>query len=201
MIDSNWEDNSTASRFEEIAFDQTLSTELRRLAKPSVPPSRQIQAWRDYERTKFFALGRNPVPARMGYNLWDECPKYIHWARQLLDENELKWNGISHRKAPRLALARVAEALGYRYLRGLEAIESQLAGADLAVFRAQRAIFMKRMKADADMVHAENDKGQAPGRVGVVVDLFERELLSLCVWLVKIGLKYYAARMRENFVK
>jgi len=60
---------------------------------------------------------------------------------------------------------------------------------------------MERMKADADMVHAENDKGQAPRRVVVVVELFERELLSLCYWLVKLGREDVLARMRENIVK
>jgi hypothetical protein len=80
----------------------------------------------------------------------------------LLDDGELKWNGISRRKAPRIALAQISEAVGYRYMRGLEAIESQLEGAELAVFRAERAVFVERVVVDADIVHAENVKGQAP---------------------------------------
>lgn len=201
MIDSNWEQDSTAARFEEIAFDETLRKELRRWAKPTVLPSRQIQAWRDYERAKYFALGRNPIPARMGYNLWNECPKYIRWARQLLDTDELKWNGVSHRKAPRIALARLSQAIGYRYLRGLGTIESQLAGAELAVFRAERAVFMERIVVDADVVHAENDRGEAPLRVAIVVSMFERELLSLCDWLIKVGREDGAELMKENLCR
>ena len=198
MIDSDWKGDSTAYGFDEIEFDQMLTAELNHWTKPAVLPSRQIQAWRAYERAKFFALGRHPRPSRMGYNLWDECPKYIRWARQLLDEHELKWNGIPHRKAPRLALARIAEALGYRYLRGLQTIECQLTGTELADFKTERALFMDRFVVDADMVHAENDRGQAPRRAEIVVAMFERELFTLCVWLIKVGREDGAAQMRDN---
>lgn len=142
------------NRAEELEFDRMLTAKLRQGIKSTIPPSRQIQAWRDFERSKFFALGRNPGPTRMGYNLWNACPKHVYWARQLLNENELRCSGISHRKAPRMALARLAEALGYRYQRGLEAIESQLSGVDLAVFRAERGVFMERIKADAGGVRS-----------------------------------------------
>ena len=197
MNDRNRAEAAISTR-EGIAFDQMLSKQLILKTKPTVLPSLQIQAWHEYERCKFFALGRHPLASRMGYNLWNECPQYLRSARQLLDMEELKWLRISHRKAPRLALAQIARALGYRYLRGVEDIERQLAGADLVIFRAQRAAFMERIMEDADLVHKENQKGQAPGRVAVILDMFESELLALCIWMIKVGWQHGAVLLKQN---
>ena len=185
----NAEQRTAASRMEQARWDAELSARLAKLTTIKTPPSIQMQAQREYEYAKFGALNRRGAPWNTGYNLYDDAVRITEWSHGVLtDPGFLRSTGFTKRTAPRRALAQIARAYGYRYIRGLEAIEFGLSDAlDLARFRSERMEFRHRLESSADAAHAINDKGQNPGAALEVVEMFARELLALCPWLELAG--------------
>jgi hypothetical protein len=185
----NAEQHTAASRLEHACWDAALSARLAKLTTLKTPPSIQMQAYRDYEYAKFGALNRRGAPWNTGYNLCTNAVEMTEWAHGVLtDPGFLRSTGFTKRTAPRRALRHIANAYGYRYIRGLEAIESGLSDdAQLAKFRSERMEFRHVLETSADAAHAINDKGQNPGAALEVVQMFARELLALCPWLELAG--------------
>ena len=173
---------------EEDIYQQMLKLELRANTKPEMPTSQHIAAWRSYERSSLGFLGRNPHPSNMFYNILNETTKELHWSHNVLTNSDfLKSMGFTKKTAPHLALARLAEAFGYRYMRGLEAIEYGLEGSALVLFRQERLAFREDFSTRADAAHAVNIKGENPQDVLAVVELFVDELKELVPWLEQVG--------------
>ena len=187
-------------RFMEAAgFDLALMRELNSRTKLTAPPSQHLQAWRNYERQKFAVPGRHPAPDNMGYNLWTDTARTLRWAHGVLtDPAYMKRTGFAPKTIARRALARVSEAIGYRYLRGLEVIACKLEGAELQKFTQERKAFCHTFEQAADAAHVINDKGQNFGVALTVVRLFANELLALCPWLEQVGQASGAAELRKG---
>jgi hypothetical protein len=189
---------TTYDHFSEYEFDQVLLRELNKRTKLATPPSQQIQAWRDYERQKFGFLGRNAPPHNMGYNLGTDAADLVHSAHAILtDPLQKRRLGITAKTVPRRAVAILAQSIGYRYMRGLEAITHKLKGERATEFHAERQRFRHEFETAADAAHAENDKGQSPNAVLALVHLYIRELVALCSWLEDVGKTDEADRLRE----
>lgn len=183
----------------EAEFDRLLSRELNSRTHLKSPPSAHLQAHRDYERQKFGYLGRNPQPRNMGYNLSTECTGLLRWAHRVLtDDSFRKMTGFTRKTIPRRAVCRIAEAIGYRYMRGLESIEHKLRGEYLATFQAERIQYRHKFEKTADYAHACNDNGQRPDLAIGVVLAFHDELLSICPWFDLIGQATEGARLRHE---
>lgn len=187
------------NRRNEAEFDRILAQELASRTKLSDLPSIQVQAWRDYERQKFWAPGRHPPPASMGYNLWDVAVRGVPFSyRVLTDSYFARFEGYNSSTAPRGVLANMASYIGFRYLRGLECIECRLKGADLQQFRKERQQFRRAWEAQADDAHGINNKGQNSAAVLQCVLLYSNELLDLCPWLERTGHTQGAAILKAS---
>jgi hypothetical protein len=198
----HYRNNETLSRLDRLDqrdYDAALLRKLRRETQLKNPPSQHVQAWRDYERTYFYARGYQPPPCRMGYHLWTDATALMQCAYSMVtDDLFAKRTGRTKATRYRWALATVAEAIGYRYLRGLEVIEGELArGRHLAKFRHERMEFRHAFELSVDAAHTINDKGQSPGAALEVVLLFQSELLALCPWLELVGNTLEAGLLRE----
>lgn len=184
--------------FEEHQYEMTLRKDLEKRTKLDQPPSQHVLAWRDFERAWFFARGRNPSNDRMGYNLWTDAARKWRSAYALLTDDVFRKNaGRQKRTTPRRALAVLAEAIGYRYQRGLEVIEAELSPVKLAKFRSERMAFRHDFEQCADTAHRINKTGQNPAAALEVVHRFRTELLALCPWLEKTGNPQGAELLRE----
>lgn len=198
----NIEQPDRFDRFEALECDRALYRELDRVAAPKNIPSIQIQAWRDFERAYYFARGAHRDSLHLGYNLWDDAARKAVWARRLITDAPFrKGTGFTARTAPRRALAQLAEGVGYRYLRGLEAIQGELSMKHSAAFMHERNSFLSEFELSADTAHQMNDKGQRPDAAIAVVDMFAAELISLCPWLEKVGLAYGAVALKATLMK
>lgn len=182
----------TAGNGEESAFDRLMQERLddvvgdiKRL------PSEHIKAWRQHERATINALGRNPAPDGMAYNLYTDCVKHLRTARGLMDsvtDKDLRrLYGFPPRQVPRHALAVLAKSVGYRYLRGLESVAVRLPPHVSGVFTQERKHFLATFTAMVDAAHLLNDQGQCPQAVDRVIHAFQEELASLAVWLERVG--------------
>lgn len=167
----NVETATSATRREEAYWDTILSATLHKQTTIKTPPSVQMKAWRDYEYSKFGVLGRRGAPQSLGYNLYTDSIRLVRRAYRLVDAD---WRttraltGFTPRTTPRRSLGCLAQAYGYRYLRGLGVIEFRLAtGEELSKFRHERLEFRQALELSADAAHAINDKGQNPGAVPV----------------------------------
>ena len=185
----NIETLSRLDRLDQRDYDAALLRRLQKETQLKNPPSQHVQAHRDYERAYFFARGYQPPTSRMGYHLWTDATDLMQWSYSMVtDDLFAKRTGRRNATRYRWALAIVAEAIGFRYLRGLEAIEGELArGKHLAKFRHERMEFRHAFELSADAAHAINDKGQSPGAALEVVLMFQSELLALCPWLELVG--------------
>lgn len=191
--------NSTAQDLlEERQYDTALLKALKKRTKLDQPPSQHVAAWREYERDWFFARFRNPSPERMGYNLWTDAVRGLRYAHALLTDDDFRKNtGRQKKTAPRWALARLAEVIGYRYRRGLEVIQAELTMAQLLKFKRERMAFLHDFEQCADTAHRINETGQNPTAALEVVHRFRTELLALCPWLEKTGNPQGAELLRE----
>lgn len=197
--ESNRETLSPQDRREQVDYDTALLNQLRKATQLKNPPSQHVQAHRDYERAYFFARGYQPATSRMGYHLRTDAANLMQWAHSMItDDLFAKRTGRTKTTRYRWALAVLAKAFGYRYLRGLEVIEGELSvGKHLAKFKHERMEFRLAFELSADAAHALNDKGQNPIAALEVVLMFQRELLALCVWLETVGNSLEADLLRE----
>lgn len=203
-IAPHYRNNETLSRLGRIErrmSDAKLLRILNSQTKLKAPPSQHIQAWRDHERATIFAEGHQPAATKMGYHLWLDSARTLRDAHLLLTGGEARARretGRTPKAFPRMAMHLVAYTIGFRYLRGLEVIEGELAqGKHLAKFRHERMEFRHTFELSADAAHAINDKGQNPGAALEVVVLFHRELLALCPWLELVGNTLEARLLRD----
>lgn len=195
----NLEQPNRFDRQEAFECDRALYRELERAAVPKNPPSIQIRAYRDFERAYYFARGAHGDSLHLGYNLWEDAARKVIWARRLLTDAPFrKGTGFTARTAPRRALAALAEGVGYRYLRGLESIRGELSMKHNAAFMNERYAFLAEFELSADTAHQMNDRGQRPDVVLDVIDMFAAELIALCPWLERVGLRYGAATLKNN---
>jgi len=184
---------------EERQYDEMLRKTLDKRTKLDLPPSQHVLAWRDFEHAWFFARFRNPSSDRMGYNLWTDAARGFQHAHALLTDDEYRKNtGRQKRTTPRLALAAVAKAIGYRYQRGLAVIEAELSPTQLLKFRSERMAFRHAFERYADTAHSTNETGKNPADALEVVHMFRTELLALCPWLEKTGNPQGAELLRES---
>jgi hypothetical protein len=198
----NAEQKTRDSRRDEALWDDALSARLRKQTNIKILPSIQMQAQQDYEVAKYGVMNRRGLPHNLTYNLYDDTVRLLSWAHDVLTKPcFLKDTGFTKRTAPRRALQHIAKAYGYRYLRGLIAIEDKLAlGSTLVKFRHERTEFRQTLELSADTAHAINDKGQNPAAVLEVVQMFAIELLALCPWLELVGHKQDAKILRVNIL-
>lgn len=197
----NRETISRLDHIERCMSEAKLRRVLSSKTKLKDPPSQHIQAWRDHERATIFAEGHQPPPSKMGYHLWSDSARTLRDTHALLtgDVSQSKMEtGRGPKAFPRMAMQWVAQAIGFRYLRGLEAIKGELAmNKHLAEFNGGRVEFLHEFELSADAAHAINDKGQNPGAALEVVLMFQRELLALCDWLETVGNPLEARLLRE----
>lgn len=187
-LDRNHEPATLEDSLRDRAYVAILERETRANTQYHRPPSEQIAAWRSYERGMFAFLGRNPPPAFMGYNLWADTAKALQWAHDVLAHPAfLKSTGFTKKTAPRRALAMLARAFGFRYMRGLESVEHGLDSAALQRFKRERKTFREVFSMDADAAHAANATGKAPEQVLELVQVFAAELKALVPWLELAG--------------
>ncbi len=188
-----------SERFLEAEFDKALMRELHNRIKLTAPPSQHIQAWWDYDYQKFEVLGRHPPAHIRAYNLYTDASGLMHWAYKVLtDVDYRRGTGRTTKTISRHALAALAKAFGYRYMRGLGAIDCKLKGEELEQFRQSRLVFRNLFEQKADAAHLANDKGQNPGMVIEVIRLFERELLELFPYLGRAGAAFDGHLLRKN---
>lgn len=180
------------------AYQAALDRELRANTKPDMPPSTHIAAWRNYERCMIEYMGYNPRPEFRSYNLQTDTVRPLQWAHDVLTRPSIrKLDRVSKKAAPRQALAAMARAFGFRYMRGLEAIEHGLDGADLEQFKQERQAFSDEFQMSADAAHAVNSKGENPAFVLELVQMFAAELKALAPWLEQAGKPQEAAMLLE----
>lgn len=181
------------------AFHARMLRELHAHTKQDLPPSTQIKAWRNYERCTIEYMGYNSRPEFRSYNLQTDTVRPLQWAHDVLTRPSIrKLDRVSKKAAPRRALAAMAGAYGYRYLRGLEAIEHGLDGADLERFKQERQAFSDEFQMSADAAHAVNSKGENPAFVLELVQMFVAELKALAPWLEQAGKPQEAAMLLES---
>jgi hypothetical protein len=165
------------------------------------PPSQHLRAWRAHERATIFAEGHQHSPKKMGYHLWTDSTRTMREAHLLLTGDVARAKletGRGPKAFPRLAMQWVAQAIGFRYLRGLEVVAGVLAQNEhLTKFKLERLEFRNEFELSADAAHAINDKGQNPDAALEVVLMFHRELLALCYWLEIVGNPLEAGLLRE----
>ena len=141
------------------------------------------------------------MPSKMGYHLWSDSARTLRDAHLLLtgDVALLKFEtGRGPKAFPRMAMQWVAQAIGFRYLRGLEVVAGTLAQNEhLTKFKLERLEFRNEFELSADAAHVINDKGQNPGAALEVMLMFKHELLSLCPWLELVGNTLEAGLLRE----
>lgn len=193
---------ATLSRLDQLDqrdYARELLRVLDRETKLKNPPSQHVQAHRDYERAYFFARGYQPPPSRMGYHLWSDAANLMRWAHAMVTNDSFaKSTGRTKTTRYRVAVATIAEAIGYRYLRGLEVIDGALARNDYLVkFRHERMEFKHEFELSADTAHTMTKNGPTPGAALEVVLMFQRELLSLCPWLELVGNTLNAGLLRD----
>lgn len=179
-------------RIETAEFDQQMQDRLDEVVGDlKKPPSEHIKAWRAHERSTIDALGRNPEPRRMDYNLYTECVKCLRIARALMDtitdKHLRRLHGYPPRRVPRHVLEVLTYAAGFHYLRGLESITCRLPEQLRAEFSREREEFLRSFSAAADAAHLLNDAGQCPQAVESVIQMFQRELRCLAVWFERLG--------------
>lgn len=180
------------------AFHAQMLRELYAHTKPHLRPSVQIEAWRNYERCTIEYMGHNPRPAFRSYNLQTDTVNPLQWAHDVLTRPSIrKLDRVSKKAAPRRALTAMARAFGFRYMRGLEAIEHGLDGANLDLFKHERQAFSDEFKMSADAAHAVNSKGENPAFILELVQMFTAELKALVSWLEKAGKPQEAAMLLE----
>ena len=186
-------------RLDQRDYERELQRILDRATQLKNPPSQHVQAHRDYERAFFFARGYQPRHARMGYHLWSDAAKLMRWAHEMVTNDSFaKSTGRTKTTRYRVAVATIAEAIGYRYLRGLEVIDGALARNDyLAKFRHERMEFKHQFELSADTAHTMTKNGPTPGAALEVVLMFQSELLSLCPWLELVSNTLDAGLLRE----
>lgn len=196
----SWED-----QYDEAIFLEKLRKELARHTKLKCSPSEKIAAYRAYEQAFFLADARpygcdkHPVDSRMAYNISDDAARLTQTAiGWLTDDGKRSMTGFTKTTIPRRALDLVAKAIGFRYMRGLVAIEGRLKPTPLAQFRSQRKVLMKQFCQAADVAHADNDKGQNPQAALAAINLFVQELLALCPWFEITGHQSEAAALHEK---
>ena len=169
-------------------YEQELRCELRRNTKPQCPPSVQIQAQLAFERAFYADRGRHPEDRLMGYNIVNEASTLTQIAVGWLTNDVKRYlSGYTKAETPRHALAYVAWAIGYRYVRGLAAVECRLEPSQLVEFRFERNAFMQQFYLAADAAHAINGKGQHPEAALEAINLFVQELQALCPWFEITG--------------
>lgn len=179
-------------RIETAEFDQQMQDRLDEVVGDlKKPPSEHIKAWRAHERSTIDALGRNPAPRGMDYNLYTDCVKHLRTARGLMDtitdKHLRRLYGRTPRQVPRHALGILGYAVGFRYLRGLESVTSRMPEQLRAEFSRERDEFLRTFSAAADAAHLLNDAGQCPQAVESVIQMFQRELRCLAVWFGRLG--------------
>lgn len=197
----NHETLSNSDHVERCMSDAKLRNILQLATKIKNPPSQHLRAWRDHERATIFAEGHQPPPRRMGYHLWMDSARTLLDAYLLLTGDVARARletGRGSKAHPRMAMQWTAQAIGFRYLRGLEVVAGALAQNDhLTKFKLERLEFRNEFELSADAAHAINDKGQNPGAALEVVLMFQRELLALCPWLELVGNTLDAGLLRE----
>jgi hypothetical protein len=198
----NAEQRTPSDRREQAYWDEILSANLAKRTTVQTPPSLQMQAHRDYEVAKFGIMGRRGSPSTLGYNLYDDSTRLLGMAYRFLTDDPRTTRaltGFTPKTVPRRALGFIAKAYGYRYLRGLEVIEHNLAnGAQQVKFRHERMEFRHALELNADAAHAINDKGQNRAAALEVVMMFANELLALCPWLERMGHEGNAKWLRQG---
>lgn len=191
------ENPSRLDHIERREFESALGRKLRNKTQLKHPPSKHVRAHREYERAYFYARGFELPASQMGYHLWSDAARSWREAHNLLT-NEGCATG-STKKTPRRALAILADALGFRYLRGLASIAGALADDErLDKFKRERLEFQQEFDKKADAAHAANDSGQNPGAALEVVWMFQRELLALSSWWELAGNKLAADLLRDE---
>lgn len=184
---------------EQRDFEAALLRKLLKETQLKHPPSQHVRAHREYERAWFHARGYQPPASKMGYHLWSDAARCLREAHKLLtDDDYRKSTRRTKKTTPRHALAALANAVGYRYMRGMEAISDELAhNKQLTQFKLERLAFQYEFNISADAAHAINDDGQNPEAVLEVVWMLQHELLALCPWLELAGNKQAADSLRE----
>lgn len=190
-------------RIETADFDQQMQARLDAIVGDvKTPPSEQIEAWRAYERATINALGHNPAPNAMAYNLYAECVKHLRTVNGLMDtitdKHLRRLYGRPPRQVPRHAIGVLAYAVGFRYLRGLDSITCRLSTHMRDEFTRERDAFLGSFKAAADAAHLLNDAGQCPQAVENVIQMFRLELQKLAAWLECIGDRSAAAWLESQ---
>jgi hypothetical protein len=195
----NQEVPSRLDRLEQRDYEAALTNKLRKETQLKYPPSQHVRAYREYERAWHYARGLQPLASHMDYHLWSDAASSLRSAHNLLtDDGYRKRTGRMKKTTPRHALATLAEAVGYRYMRGLEVITDELASnKHLTKFKLERLEFEHAFNESADAAHALNDGGQNPVAALEVVNMFQRELLALCPWLELVGNAQAAQSLRE----
>lgn len=196
----NIEPRTSQSRREEAYWDETLLAELAKRTTLKTLPSIQMQAYRDYEMAKFGVLNRRGK--NLGYNLYTDTCRLLCTAHRFVTDDPRRTKaltGFTPKTTPRRALTLIAKAYGYRYLRGLLAIEPELDDpTKIAEFRRERMVFKRKLELTADAAHAINNNGQSPGAVMDVILLFADELRTLCRWMDAVGLDSDAQQLRSG---
>lgn len=125
----NHETITRLERIERSKYEDKLQKILTSKTRLKDPPSQHIQAWHDHERATIFAEGHQPPPSKMGYHLWSDSACTLRDAHQLLTGEEALARletGRSPKYHPRMAMQWVAQAIGFRYLRGLDTKDSEI---------------------------------------------------------------------------
>lgn len=148
----NHEVPTAMDHFEQREYETALLRAWRKGTHPQIPPSQQVRAHREYERAWFHARGFQPPASRMDYHLWSDAARVWRSAHQLLTNDDQRMStGRTKKTIPRHALAALAYAVGYRYLRGLDAITGELANnRHLAKFKLERMEFLQEFNVSAD---------------------------------------------------
>lgn len=182
---------STLDHYEQLALESQARQKRDRVTNDlTAPPSAHISAWREYERAARHELGLNPAADRMAYNLYTDCTNLIRTARAQLNaanSGQMQMMGGLRKTAARKAIAALAKAVGYRYMRGLEVIEHGLKPPQLAKFQRDRSAFLEEFRLTADAAHVLNKDGKNPAAVEQVVRLLCIELGALVPWLEKVN--------------
>jgi hypothetical protein len=184
---------------ERSEYEAALLRKLLKETQLKHPPSQHVRAHREYERAWFHARGYQPPANRMDYHLWSDAARGLREAHKLLTDDDYR-RGTGHTKktTPRRALAILASAAGYRYMRGLEAIAGELANnKHLTKFKLDRLEFEQAFNESADAAHAINASGLNPGAALEVTFMFRSELLALCPWLELVGNAQAEDMLRE----
>lgn len=172
---------------------KAINARLRSKLNYKTPPSEQIQAWIEYRLEMHIEPG---LEGRKGadatYHLEYDVPRLLRQAVQQLTCKGPNSLMPSQKKRPRAALGELSKAYGFRYLRGVHGIRVALIEASatkekIAHFLAERDAFAAKFIQMADAAWLVNKKGENPNAAWAVLEMFVKEVETLCYWLSFAG--------------